>query len=74
MGDFNVKIGERKHNQIVGPMGWCYKQSMVEWCERTELIVTNTSLNVDYTSGQVQLRKPETRLITFLSINDTEMQ
>ena len=46
MGDVNAKIGEGKYNQIVGPHRLGARNdrgdTMVEWCEGTELIVTNT--------------------------------
>ena len=46
MGDFNAKIGEERYNTTVGPYGLGTRNdrgdTMVEWCERTELVVTNT--------------------------------
>ena len=45
MGDFNARIGEGRYNQIVGPHGLGARNdrgdTMMEWCERTELIVIN---------------------------------
>ena len=46
MGDFNAKIGECRQNQTVGPHGLGNRNergdTLVEWCEEKELIVTNT--------------------------------
>ena len=46
MGDFNAKIGEGKNNQTVGPHRLGDRNelgdTMVEWYERTELVITNT--------------------------------